>query len=497
MGIQHSEEHRLLKPHAVRAPGARATFCRRRLADGAWSQQPVDLADLPQLATLALVEPEDGISYYLTQNTLRPGSWSRTLSSVMLLNACWVDIDLAHPPEKWAELYRPPSGDPASLAALLVRQIIDAGLPAPTYVVATGGGLAVKWLFTEPLPVVARARWQSTQTHLLDRIEQIVISPGVRWPVDRSASDAARVLRLVGTVNPKWQAPCWMAWDGGPEYEFNSLVDAVLPYTRAELEERRALAIQGKEWDANRARAAADGLRAAKRSVTTAAARPDAGMVEAMMDDEAARGLWVTRFEFARAVLAARGPIGKGVRNKYFWPLASALAWSCGGVETRLKRDLVLLYQDLFQGPGRTIDESMSSASTVVRRLYEPVGWGKGNYRFTAARWLRAFDITGEELMEHGHLLGQGGAGAPTPRKAGAMGMPPMKGLDYEDWFAETRRRQALGGAYAAARRSTTHSPEVRQRAIQMVATGMTTRQIAGELGISQRTAVRWTSSGG
>lgn len=492
MGIKYSEENRLLKRHLVRTPGARATFCRLRLADKAWAQQQTDLAGLDQLITDALVKPERDISYYITQSTLRPGSWSRNLSSVMLLNACWLDIDLAHPPDKFERVgLRAPRGDPASLAHLLVRQIIDAGLPAPTYVVATGGGLAVKWLFTEPLPVAARARWQSTQTHLMDRIEQIIVAPGVRWPVDRLASDAARVLRLVGTFNPRWRAPCWICWDGGQEYRFGALADEVLPYTAAELAVRREAAIQGKEWDSNRARAAAEGLRARRGSAVQSVDHPQQD-IESMMSDEAARSLWVARFEFGRQVITARGGVPENSRNNLLWPMATALAWSCGGSEVLLRHDLALLHQDLFRSSGWTMDEALNSASSVLDRLHQSVGPGTGNYRFKTSSWRKVLGVTDAEFREHGHLLGSGGGAASSQRNAGAMSMPPMEGLSYEAYKAETRRRQALGGAYAAAKRSTTHLPEVRQRAIQMAATSMTTRQIAGELGINQSTVSRW-----
>jgi len=490
MGLAYSEPHRLLKPHSVRAPGARSTFC--TVAGGVWRQQQIDLRQLDHLMTAALVEPEPGTSYYITQSTLRPGSWSRTLSSVMLLNACWVDIDIDHPPENWAKLYRPPSGDPAGLAALLVEQIIDAGLPRPTYVVATGGGLAPKWLFREPLPVVARARWETVQTYLLNRLEQIAVAPGVRWPVDRSSSDAARVLRLVGTVNQRWGTPCWICWDGGDEYDFGWLADNVLPYTAAQLAEWRAQVARGKEWDANRSRATAAGFRV-RRSV---APMPPAQIdIEEQISGEAARGLWVARFEFARAVIAARGGAPKNGRNNHFWPLATALAWSCGSVETRLRQDLARLHQDLFQAKGWTMDEALSSASSVLTRLNQPVGEGTGNYRFTRKRWLECLSITPDELKEYGHLLGTGTGAAPSPRNVGAMGLEPIRGLDYGDWLAETRSRQALGGAYAAMHRKTTHHEGAKQRAAEMKKEGRSQQEIAAELSVSQQTISRWLKS--
>lgn len=496
MGITHSEARRLLKPHAVRSPYAQFSFCRLdhdAPKDRNWHQQQVGFDELEQLMTVASVKPEPRISYYIGQSTFRPGSWSRTLTSVMLLNAAWADIDLLHPPPEFKKMgFKAPAGDPESLAELLVRQIIDAGLPEPTYVVASGGGLVPKWVFTEPLPTVARVRWETLQKQLMIRIGQIVIAPGVRWPVDDKAKDAARVLRLVGSENPKWHSPCWICWDGRQEYQFNHLRDLVLPFTDEERRQRREKAILGKEWDANRARARAIGLRKGDWSTDVQLAPTPQVTIGQMIDTEAVSSMWCGRLEFGMQVLAGRGPLSKGDRNNYFWPMAAALAWSCGGVDTRLMQDLSLLHQDLFRGDNWTKEEAFNSASSVIRRLNKPAGWGKGNYKFKTSTWLKALEATAEEIREYGHLLGDGSGSAPKPRNSGAMGMPPMRGLDFNGYMAETRSRQARGGAYAASIRNTTRPETLRQQAREMAAKSMTTRQIGEAIGVHQSTVVRW-----
>lgn len=501
MGIVYSEESRLLKAAAIHAHGATVAVCSRGGREKNMRTQIVPVDELGQFLVPLLVEQPEGLNVWLSQSTLRPRAFNRRLSSVMLLNACWIDIDLAHPGESWLKKHpgsRVPQGDPQSLAHLLVQQLDDAGLPAPTHIVATGGGLCAKWLFSEPIHVAARARWQSVQTHILNAVEAIQVAcdvggGDVRWPVDRNASDAARILRLVGTVNPRWGNFCWVCWDGGVEYDFGDLADRVLPYSRAQVAAWVEASKEWKQWDKNRAMAAAAGMR---KGMASAKKKTDQAQVDIdeLLADEAARTLWVGRFEFGRAVIEARGGAKSTERNNLYWPMASALAWSCGGNEGQLKADLLALWQDLFQGgcDSWTRDEALNSASSVVRRLQEPMVSGKGNYRFKTSTWLERLAATQQEIKQFGHLLGGGGLKARGQCNAGAMSFEPMRGLSFDAYLAETRRRQALAGIRSAKVRKTNHGQEKREKAREMALSGLSQAAIAAGLGISQQTVSRW-----
>lgn len=502
MGIVYSEESRLLKQAAIQAHGATVALCWRKGQSGQLRQEIVRIDDLAQAVTPALVDQPADTHFWLSQSTLRPGSHGRRLGSVMLLNACWADIDLAHPGEAWLKKYpdtRPPAGDPSSLAALLVQQMIDAGLPVPTYVVWTGGGLCPKWLLAEPLHVTARARWASLQKHILDRIESIrwphPLGGDVRWPVDRGASDPARILRLVGTTNPRWGAPCWVCWDRGPEYSFDELADRVLPYTRDQVLAWREQQKERASWGANRSKAEAAGIR--QRKAKPVAKPGEQRDIEEAISDEAARALWTGRFEFAHAVVRARGGARQGNRNTLLWLMATALSWSCGGSLPQLTQEILALHQDLFSAAGWTREEAMASASTVARRVSEPDSWSTGRYKFKTATWLERLEATPAEIREHGHLL----AGALGNRKTdhwqiGSMGFERLKNLPFDQYLAEVRSRQAQAGRRSAEIRQGTRGQDVREKAREMASEGFTSRQIAEVINVNQSTVVRWLKHG-
>ena len=149
--------------------------------DSGWSERAIPVEDLPRYLEAVPV----GVNVYLSQARFR--GWRRTqlLSSV---NALWVDVD-----HYKAAVYR--WSDAQALCALL--RACDEGepaLPAPSYVIASGRGLAAVWL-VEVLPREALPRWQALEMALVDRLDGL--------GVDRAARDVTRVLRLAGTLHTK------------------------------------------------------------------------------------------------------------------------------------------------------------------------------------------------------------------------------------------------------------------------------------------------------
>lgn len=108
--------------------------------------------------------------------------------------ALWCDIDVAGPGHAAANL--PPDLDAA-------RKVV-ADLPAPSMVVATGGGLHCWWILDRPVLVDDSNRtdverftrgWADL---VADRAEQVG-----GWHIDRGVGDLARILRPAGTRNHK------------------------------------------------------------------------------------------------------------------------------------------------------------------------------------------------------------------------------------------------------------------------------------------------------
>ena len=144
-----------------------------------WRECPVAVAELPQfLASLPL-----GVSVYLSQARFR--GWRRTqlLSSV---NALWLDVDHYKHGHRW--------NDAQALTALLrACDEGDPAVPAPSYVIASGRGLAAVWL-VEVLARGALPRWQALASRLIERFSALGIDAG-------ASRDVARVLRVAGTMN--------------------------------------------------------------------------------------------------------------------------------------------------------------------------------------------------------------------------------------------------------------------------------------------------------
>ncbi len=490
------EPFKLYQPDKLRVPG-RFALC-SKLGTQKIQQELYDVSQLDSvMRRVASMPDRDQRHFWIGQSTLAPYATNRRISSVMLLNAVWVDIDLAHPPKAFPADALPPwadcDRDAEILAQALVMQLEDAvGLTA-SQVVATGGGLLLRFNFDEALPAVARPRWTSVQQHLVKLVTDLRPAAAFpearqwRWPVDASASDAARILRLAGTVNPRWGNRCRVVFDSGVRFGFDDLADRLLPYTRQEVAEFRAKMAAGAGWTKNRQAAAAVGIRTGKLS-------PEVTK-QALIEDEAARALWAGRFEFGRELLTARGGAAEGHRNNWFWPLANALAWSCTGRE-QLTQELAALHHQHFTHKGWTRGEAMQAAGSVVQRL----GEGKDKlYKMRSAKFAELLAVTPDEMREFGHLLSSSGSTHNLKRAAwqdGIMGFERMQGLSAEAFIAETRRRQAEAGRYAATARTTTHAPAMREQARQLAAEGLSLRQIGQVLGVGHMTVSRWLNAG-
>ena len=183
-----------------------------------WCQCLVPVEDLPRFLGCVPV----GQDVYLSQARFHG---RRRVVNVASINACWVDVDYHKLDRVWS-----------SAAALYALQgACDAAMvPAPSYVLATGRGLAAVWL-VEVLPARALPRWQAVQVGLIEALKPI--------GADACARDAARVLRVAGTLNTRPVPPrlvrCIYPERGPPAlYGFDQLCEWVLPWSRPERRER-------------------------------------------------------------------------------------------------------------------------------------------------------------------------------------------------------------------------------------------------------------------
>jgi len=155
------------------------------------------------------------------------------------INLCFVDLDV----------YRSAlAGESLSHVVQVLRRYCgDEGVPLPSVIISSGRGLYAKWILERPLPQAALPRWNAVQEVLLGKFEP--------FHADWKARSASQVLRLVQTVNTKSGEHVRVLHveevDGEPlRYDFERLAEAVLPWTRQELEalqKSRALRKAGQQ----------------------------------------------------------------------------------------------------------------------------------------------------------------------------------------------------------------------------------------------------------
>ncbi len=115
---------------------------------------------------------------------------SRSQQDALYLRALWLDIDIKAPPKGYATL------DEAIVSLGQFNEKV--GLPPPTALVSSGGGLHCYWFFDRPL---SRAEWQPYGDGLKAAAQQ----HGLRC--DPISADSARILRVPGTRNFKFDPP--------------------------------------------------------------------------------------------------------------------------------------------------------------------------------------------------------------------------------------------------------------------------------------------------
>lgn len=292
------------------------------------------------------VMPANDTDVWLSQAEFtRPNRQKIHLGRVQV---CWVDIDLHH--ENTSTKLRSLCSEKA--LALVHARIADRGLPPPSIILWTGRGLAVKWYLAEALPKAAYPRWSAVQSALVEAFADL--------GGDAQARDASRILRLVSTFNHKSGTVCEPIWArtffGEVEHvSFDSLADAVLPLTRAQLTElrakRAAAALVKKQYLQHRLCALEGGKTASTNLVKF----------------NPIRLAWLQLDDYRK--LAALRPVyqrPEGWTNALVWMATSALAMAVWADADRWENELPVLCRELApHWPASRI--AQSTAAVKVR----------------------------------------------------------------------------------------------------------------------------------
>ena len=389
---------------------------------GRWREQTIALKDLGHYVE----NIARGYDTYVSQARFLG---TRCIAGLVSTNSLWVDFDF----------YK--AEDAASQAAALggvLQRCEDAMLPIPSYVLGTGRGLCAVWLH-DILPRQALPRWRAAQRAMFDGWRGL-------YGADAAALDAARVLRLAGTLNtrarPMTQVRSLFPLNGSPEvYDFEEIAAAVLPKSREEAR-RGGRRKEGLRYDWTQAKTAGT--------------------------------LWARRLDDLQRLRAMRwmGPLPEGQRDVWLFLASCAMSWMA---EPRhIAREVRMLAGEALGGAWAEKDVDRQMGSVVARAKRAGRGgritW-QGHtidprYRFRTETIVDWLGITNEESRELSTLI------------------------DKEEWMRRLKLRQAARGRRSGAARR--KAAEARNAEIAALAGGgKGVRAIARALGVPKSTVSR------
>lgn len=175
---------------------------------------------------LAEVVPEWlGTDVYFSQNTFyRP---ARKIEHIRQLRSLYVDVD--------CYLL---NFDPAWVIGSMEMELFQSKMPEPNFIIFSGRGLVLVWLL-DPVPPQALPLWQAVENHFVRQMKA--------FGGDAKASDAARILRLAGTVNSRSNEPVYVQYRHTDRYVLRDIEREYLPeltkrgvQNRSKVPEKRA-----------------------------------------------------------------------------------------------------------------------------------------------------------------------------------------------------------------------------------------------------------------
>lgn len=304
--------------------------------NSSWREWKVDLAEAAQQAK-ALIDRDAMHDFYVSQQSFV--NW-RSISQLRTLGCAYIDIDY-RVIERWKQQ------SPRDVLIAVLDVLAECGTPAPSYVLDTGRGLNLVWLHNA-MPRAALPRWSAVQKQLAVTLKM--------FGADPKALDAARVFRVVGSVNSKaGQDRCkvGMIWcQGEPSnpyrYDFDDLAIEVLPLKRSELVSLRA----------ERAKRRANGINATRPAKCLNAA----SWGEACLSD----------LQRLREHRYGPNSLPEGQRDSWLFCAAVAMAWICP--PEVMTREIEVL---ALEAAGWADKETASRMSSVVKRALTAAAGGK------------------------------------------------------------------------------------------------------------------------
>jgi hypothetical protein len=198
---------------AIHVGGRGMVVFAERCADGHWRE----LAVPARKAVSEAAEREGNRDQYFSVAQFKRGR--RGSDQVMSFGAVAFDLDM-------------PGIDPEKLAADVLAFIRTTKIPEPAAIVVTGKkGIHLWWLFERRIPAAADSRRRRVVSQLVTTLK--------RFGADPACVDAARVMRLPGSIHGETGLECRVIHWTEARVDFEDFFAAVMPFGRSELEHKR------------------------------------------------------------------------------------------------------------------------------------------------------------------------------------------------------------------------------------------------------------------
>jgi hypothetical protein len=354
----------------------------------------------------------------------------RRIARLLSLSSLYADLDFYRFPEL-AYLH------PYMVLELALEHLERAAIPPPTLAISSGRGLYLVWQH-EHLKRSALPRWNRCQSRLVEVLEN--------FGADAQARDAARVLRVVGTMNR--EETVYSLLSVGEIYSFDALADRILPLTQAELHDLRV----------QRA------LRAPKRPQERLFALPkgyDQGT------------LWEARLSDLQRLRELRFFDSQMTDYRHRWLFLSGVAMSWLTANPRaMQREL---YELAREAGSWSEEHAAGKLASVVNRTYAAFRGQRAEwrgieldprYRYSNKRIIELLEITPEEEREMNTIISE----------------DERRRRDREEKQRERREAGMMSREQYEGR-----AAERRREAPKLRSEGRSVKEIATILGISER----------